>query len=152
LIASLTGAGDVTPPANLQALLNAYSNQLTGAGAITATLTAYAAVQANLTGTGTVSLTPYATGQLAASITGESSLSPQNLAAAVWNALAAQYNVSGTMGNKMNLAGSGGIDYATLAAAVLAAMNATPPDVNIAKIHGQTVVGTGVQADPWGPA
>jgi hypothetical protein len=34
---------------------------------------------------------------------------------------------------------------------IVAAMNANPPDVNIAKIHGQVIVGTGVEADPWGP-
>ena len=40
LIASLTGAGDISPPANLIAILNLYSDQLTGAGAVAATLTA----------------------------------------------------------------------------------------------------------------
>jgi hypothetical protein len=53
-----------------------------------------------------------------ANITGESALSPQNLAAAVWQALAAQYNDPGTMGNKLNLAASGGVDYDALAQAV----------------------------------
>lgn len=37
------------------------------------------------------------------------------------------------------------------ASAVLAAMNTTPPDVNIAKVNGYTVNGSGSQADPWGP-
>jgi len=152
LIASLTGAGDISPPANLIAILNLYSDQLTGAGAVAATLTAYASVQADLTGTGTLSLTPYAIGELAADITGESVLSPQSLAAAVWSALAAQYNEAGTMGNKMNSAASGNIDYATLAAAVLAAMNAAPPDVNISKINGYVVDGVGSDTNPWGPA
>jgi len=149
LIAALTGAGAISPPANLVAILNLYSNQLTGSGAVTAVLNAYADVQASLTGTGALSLTPYAVGQLSADITGQSVLSPQNLAAAVWSALAAQYNVSGTMGNKMNLAASGSIDYATLAAAVLAAMNAAPPDVNVAKMNQATVLGTGIASDLW---
>jgi hypothetical protein len=117
LIASLTGAGDISPPPNLLALLN-LSGDLTGAGAITAVLEAIASVQADLSGTGTLTLVPYATGELSADITGESVLSPQNLAAAVWQALAAQYNDSGTMGNKLNLAASGGVDYDTLAQAV----------------------------------
>ena len=123
-----------------------------GAGAVAATLTAYASVQADLAGTGTLSLTHYAVGELAADITGQSVLSPQSLAAAVWSALAAQYNESGTMGNKMNSAASGNIDYATLAAAVLAAMNAAPPDVNISKINGYVVDGVGSDTNPWGPA
>ena len=117
LIASLTGAGDVTPPPTLVGTLFLASD-LTGAGAITAVLNAFASVQADLSGTGTLTLVPYATGQLSADITGESVLSPQNLAAAVWQALAAQYNDSGTMGNKLNLAASGGVDYNTLAQAV----------------------------------
>jgi hypothetical protein len=37
------------------------------------------------------------------------------------------------------------------AAAVLAAMNSTPPSVNIAKVNGYTVDGTGADNDPWGP-
>jgi hypothetical protein len=152
LIGFLTGAGDVTPPPSLIGILKPFDNQLTGAGAVTATLTALAYVQSNLTGNGTLSLTPYAIGQLAADITGQSVLSPQSLAAAVWNALAAQYNDSGTMGNKMNSAASGNIDYATLAAAVLAAMNAAPPDVNISKINGYVVDGVGSDTNPWGPA
>jgi hypothetical protein len=151
LIASLTGAGNVSPPPSLVGTLYLISNQLTGAGAVTATLNAFASVQANLAGTGSVTLTPYATGQLAANITGSSVLSPENLAAAVWSAIASQYNVTGTMGNKLNAAASGSIDYATLAAAVLAAMNVAPPDVNIAKINGLVVDGTGTEANPWGP-
>ena len=105
LIASLTGAGDVTPPPSLVGTLYLASD-LTGVGAVAATLNAFASVQANLSGTGTLTLTPYATGQLSADITGESTLSPQNLAAAVWSALAAQFNDAGTMGELMNSAGS----------------------------------------------
>lgn len=37
------------------------------------------------------------------------------------------------------------------ATATLAAINATPPDVNIAKINGEIISGTGVEADPWKP-
>jgi len=102
LIASLTGAGDVTPPPSLLGTLFPFSNQLTGAGAVAATLTAFASVQANLAGTGTLAVVPYATGDLSANITGESVLSPQNLAAAVWSALAAQYNANGTTGQQLN--------------------------------------------------
>jgi hypothetical protein len=117
LIAALTGSGDIAPPPSLVGTLFLASD-LTGAGAITAVLNAFASVQADLSGTGTLTLVPYATGELSADITGESVLSPQNLAAAVWQALAAQYNDSGTMGNKLNLAASGGVDYDTLAQAV----------------------------------
>jgi hypothetical protein len=151
LIASLTGAGDVTPPPSLIGKLELISNQLTGAGAVAATLTAFASVQATLAGAGSLAVVPYATGNLSADITGQSELSPQSLAAAVWSALSAQFNDSGTMGQKLNAAASGNIDYATLAEAILAAMNASPPDVNIAKINGLDVDGAGTEANPWGP-
>lgn len=45
-------------------------------------------------------------------------LSPSGLAAAVWNALANDFNDSGTMGQKLNSAAVGGIDYDDLATAV----------------------------------
>lgn len=38
------------------------------------------------------------------------------------------------------------------AAAVLSAMNAAPPDVNIARVNGYVVNGTGSSVNPWGPA
>jgi hypothetical protein len=102
LIASLTGAGNVTPPPSLVGKLELISNNLTGSGAVAATLTAFASVQAALSGTGSLSLVPYATGDLAANITGQSVLSPESLASAVWRAIAAQYNADGTMGQQLN--------------------------------------------------
>lgn len=39
-----------------------------------------------------------------------------------------------------------------VAAAVLSAMNATPPDVNIAQVNGYIVDGAGTSVNPWGPA
>ncbi len=47
-----------------------------------------------------------------------SELSPEGLAAAVWNSLAANFNELGTMGNKLNTASSGGVDMNALAQAV----------------------------------
>ena len=47
-----------------------------------------------------------------------SALSPEGLAQAVWGALATANNESGTMGSKLNLAGSGGVDINALATAV----------------------------------
>lgn len=102
LIASLTGAGDVTPPPVLRGKLELISNNLTGSGAVAATLTAFASVQATLAGAGLLAVVPYATGDLSADITGQSVLSPESLAAAVWRALAAQYNADGTTGQQLN--------------------------------------------------
>lgn len=47
-------------------------------------------------------------------------LSPQNLASAVWEALAGQFNGAGSMGAKLNTASSGGVDVDALAAAIAA--------------------------------
>jgi hypothetical protein len=47
-------------------------------------------------------------------------LSPENLAASVWNAQATSFNTAGTMGAKLNTASSGGVDLDALAAAVWA--------------------------------
>lgn len=45
-------------------------------------------------------------------------LSPENLARSVWEAIASEYNDTGTMGNKLNTASSGGVDMNALAQAV----------------------------------
>lgn len=39
----------------------------------------------------------------------------------------------------------------TAADAVVAAMNANPPDVNVKQVNGYIVDGSGFDADPWGP-
>ncbi len=43
-------------------------------------------------------------------------------------------------------------DINAVAAAVLAALEATTIPVDTVKIHGQLIVGSGVTGDPWGPA
>lgn len=69
----------------------------------------------------------------------------------VLNAMASQYNIAGTIGNKINSAGSGGVDNAALAAAVLAAAEANPIHANVKEVNSLTVDGTGTESDPWGP-
>ena len=102
-------------------------------------------------------------------------LSPENLAREVWSAAAASYNDAGTMGAKLNSAASGGVDYealglavwasvsrtltaggaapttAEITDAVLAALNATAIPVDVQKVKGQTIAGSGSEGDPWGP-
>jgi hypothetical protein len=75
-------------------------------------------------------------------------LSPENLAREVWNAVASQYNDAGTMGAKLNTASSGGVDLNALAQAVWEYATRT---VDVEKIKGQTINGTGTESDPWGP-
>ena len=78
-------------------------------------------------------------------------LSPENLARAVWDALATQFNETGTMGSKLNTASSGGVDIGAMVDAVLAALNATTIPVDMIKVKGQAINGSGSEADPWGP-
>lgn len=52
-------------------------------------------------------------GNMSATFTNSSTLSPENLAAAVWNALAAEFNSNGTMGEIMNNVGAGADPWST---------------------------------------
>lgn len=74
------------------------------------------------------------------------------IAQGVLNAKATQYNVPGTMGAKINSAGSGGVDLAALGQAVLDALMATEIPANIVKVNSITVAGSGTAVDPWKPA
>ena len=62
---------------------------------------------------------PYAIGWLSGT-TAEAGLTPTGIANAVWTAVSAQNNISGTMGAKLNSAASGGVDYGDMALAVRA--------------------------------
>lgn len=83
-----------------------------GSGSATVTLTGSANIGAiaGMTGTSTITLSPtatsYAIGYLSGISTNETEFSEAALARAVWTALAADYNDSGTMGAKMNAAGA----------------------------------------------
>ena len=103
-------------------------------------------------------------------------LSPENLAAAVWDTIAADFNTVGTMGNKLNTASSGGVDLNALAQAVweyidrtltsggpgytpeqvadaiLLAAQATPIHSDVQKVRSQALTGDGSDANPWNPA
>lgn len=57
--------------------------------------------------------------------TEESGLTVPGIVNAVWGAVASEFNESGTMGNKLNTASSGGVDLDALAAAVWAYLNRT---------------------------
>lgn len=63
-------------------------------------------------------LTPYAIGQMVGSTLATDVLTTDTIATAVWQSLAASFTASGTMGQKLNNAASGGVDYGDLASAV----------------------------------
>lgn len=128
MIASLSGSGGIVN-ADFKAYLNAVAN-LSGSGGVVAAMGAMAWAQAAVTGGGNISnATPYAKGTLSATIRGYSDLTPEGIRDQVWTALADGFTAPGTMGNKLNSAASGGVDYAALGAAVwsLLSVNANAP-------------------------
>lgn len=106
LVATITGSGTVTN-ADVKAFLAAVAS-LTGTGGVSgAAATGLGALLSALTGTGTAAgSTATGIGELEADIVAYGDLTPEGLRDAVWNALAASYNATGTMGEKLNDAGS----------------------------------------------
>lgn len=107
------------------------------------------------TGASGATLQPYATGVIGGESTTVQSLSPDGLARAVWNSVAAQYGDNATMGAKLNSAASGGVDYAALGLAVWEhAQRSLTSEVNanMVKVNGVVLQGTGVAGNPMRPA
>lgn len=171
LVVSLSGtsSGSASVSGNVVASLSGAGNSAGGSTA-SATVGAIAWAYGTAAGSGSASLTRYATGRLYGSITPYTELSPENLAANVWNAVAATYNDAGTMGNKLNTASSGGVDLSALAAAVwthvsrtvtdnpgitipeiISALEATEIPVNLKSVNDVAVGGAGTTESPWGP-
>ncbi len=105
LVAAVTGSGTVSA-ANAQAFLQ-LAAALTGSGVAAGSATGLGALIAALTGASSMSPTLTGTGAMSADIvvTG-TGLTTANVGDAVWSALAAANNTSGTMGEKLNDAGS----------------------------------------------
>lgn len=123
--AALTGSGDLTATGSLIVQLAA---AVTGSGTVSAAdIKAFLQLAAALSGSGSAAGTATGRGALIAALTGASSLSPTltgtgaldadlvvtgtglttaNVGEAVWSALAAANNTAGTMGEKLNDAGS----------------------------------------------
>lgn len=112
-IAALSGSGAINTPELLGKLEAAAA--LAGSGNIAGAIGALAGLVAALVGSGSVSsATPYASGTMSANIRGYSDLTPEGLRDSVWNALSASYDSAGTMGEKLNDAGSAGNPWATV--------------------------------------
>lgn len=101
--ADLNGIGGLS--ASMSGIIQMAST-LAGSGNLAASLQLISYVVCNMSGSGAVTATLRGTASLEADITPFTTLSPESLAAAVWNALAANFNDAGTMGEKMNDAGS----------------------------------------------
>lgn len=105
-VAALAGTGSIST-ADAVGILEAIA-ALAGTCSVSATRSALGNIASALAGVGTVSNTIYATGELEADIVPYTDLSPQALAAAVWEALAANFNTAATMGRLLHDASSGG--------------------------------------------
>lgn len=122
MIVSMAGTGSIslTPlPAVLSMVVG-----MEGSGSVTLTGSGALSMIVPFEGVGSMTLT--ASGDLKGLLnlqggwTPYTELSPENLAASVWGAVATANNTAGTMGAKLNTASSGGVDLNALAAAVWA--------------------------------
>lgn len=104
MIAAMSGSGDLS--ASIVGWLNATCN-MTGTGDLAADMTAIANAVVALSGTGSLEATISAFGDMTIDIvvTG-TGLSTANVGSAVWGALASANNSTGSMGEKVNDAGS----------------------------------------------
>jgi len=117
LLADISGSGTISDAA-IEAFLFALAD-LYGSGDITdADIEGMGELISTLIGAGVITSTLAGTGLLSSDIKSYGSLTPEGLRDTVWNAIASNYNVSGTMGQKLNNAASGGVDYEALAEAV----------------------------------
>jgi hypothetical protein len=103
--ASGTAAGVGSMTGSLLAILVA-AGSTAGVASAAASINALGWANGAAAGAATATATRYATGELAGEITPYTELSPESLAASVWSALATQNNDAGTMGEKLNDAGS----------------------------------------------
>jgi hypothetical protein len=150
LIVSMSGTGAITftaPNASLRLVVG-----MNGTGSMTFTGSGGLSMIVPFDGAGSFGIAGSADlrGRLSmdGSWTPFSELSPENLAAAVWDAVASANNDAGTMGNKLNSAASGGVDYVALANAVRTELGVELDRiVEIAKIHG-LVVGSDLVVTP----
>jgi hypothetical protein len=100
-----SAAGVATAEGNINAALG-LAGSASGEASQSALISALAWAIGQADGSCAAALTSYATGRLYGSITPFTDLSPENLAASVWNSLSAQYNETGTMGELLNSAGA----------------------------------------------
>ena len=99
-VATLSGIGGLS--ADIAGKLEA-SADLAGAGDVTGALGALASAVAALQGSGTLTSSDLrAIAAISADITPFTELSPESLAAAVWNAAVAEFNATGTLGKTVS--------------------------------------------------
>jgi hypothetical protein len=110
LVVNVSGlaAGSVTLAGNLNAILEMVGSS-DGSVTIGATISAIAWLSGEATGEATVILQSYAIGYMSGIVyVNEGTASMKQMAEAVWSALSALNNEEGTMGQKLNAAGTAG--------------------------------------------
>lgn len=111
LAATLAGTGSVS--AAMVGSISLAAN-LIGTGSVTAGLKLLAGCVASLTGTGTATANLKGKARMESTIyVNQGSADVADMAAGVWNSVAASYNDSGTMGEKLNAAGTAGDPWTT---------------------------------------
>jgi hypothetical protein len=111
LTANLAGVGGLTGD---MALTLAMSATLAGSGSIASAMALLIPLNASLAGVGGITANLKGNADLSATIyVNSGAATTQELVAAIWGAIAADYNESGTMGNKLNGAGSAGDPWTT---------------------------------------
>lgn len=163
----LTTAGNAAAVASLS---GSASLVITASGTIVAPLSMVGSATLSLVASGSMggiaSITGSATALVTTSIITKANgfmiavpisqeLTPDAIASSVWAALAAANNTTGSMGNKLNSAASGGVDLDALAQAVWEYVTRDLTGVvpaNIKKVNDIDVVGDGTDNNPWNPA
>lgn len=131
-----------------------------------------ATLSVTMAGEGGFTATARGIGSMSVAMDAGSRPSAFDIAQEVWQSQKASYNAPNTMGNAVNSASTGGVDYTALgiavwasvsrtltsgappdadaiAAAVLAAAAATPIAADVQKINAVTVLGNGTTGDKW---
>jgi hypothetical protein len=111
MIASLSGSGVLT--GSMVGTIQ-MASALAGSGSLTASMAALVGLIADLTGTGAMTSDLRGKLSMAANIyVNEGTAEANSIAAAVWSAIAVDNDVSGTMGEKLNAAGTAGDPWTT---------------------------------------
>jgi hypothetical protein len=111
LTASISGVGSLS--GTISATLGLVAS-LAGTGSMTASMALLIPLQASLSGVGSIVANLKGNADMAAHIfVNSGAATTEELVAAIWSAIAADYNESGTMGQKLNGAGSAGDPWTT---------------------------------------
>jgi trimeric autotransporter adhesin len=135
ILAALVGGSDVSANNGAYGVI---ASPLSGTASLAASIGASAWMLSALQGTGSASGSTQATGDMSASILSYSSMTPEGIRDAVWRAISSQFNDPGTMGEKLNSAGSAsnpwtdpvGIQVSSDVAAILATVLTMPEDTS----------------------